>query len=87
MKQALIAAFVVCAVTATAPPTRAQQAPPPPAPTPTPANRAMAYYLVQNGRIISTPFSNDSACHKALVELQRGLRPGTETVFCAHRRP
>ena len=83
MKRVLI---VACAVLATVLPAAGQVPRPMPSPAPQ-AKAAMGYYLVQGSRIVSKPFDNDLACHKALVALQRGLRPGTETVFCAHRRP
>jgi len=95
MNRTRVCAAVLVALLAGAGPSLAQAPPPFPvrAPNKKPADLAvspkgkMGYYLVQGNRIVSPAYDNDLACQKALVALRQGLRPGTETVFCAHRRP
>jgi len=90
MNRLSLAGLALIALTLPSPSLAAQQAPaPPPAPAAAAAQpkAPMAYYLVQGSRILSKPYVHDEDCQKALVALRKGLAPGTDTVFCAHRRP
>jgi hypothetical protein len=64
---------------------------PMPTPAPVPAapakGSAMGYYFVRGNAIVSKPYANDLACQKALAALKRRMEPGSDTIFCAHRRP
>jgi len=84
MKPMLLAVWSA-AVVAIAAPAAAKTAP---VATPAPQPQVPAgYYLVQGSRIVSKPYENEEACRKALVAIKRDMRPGSDTLVCAHRRP
>jgi hypothetical protein len=74
------------AAAAITPGQRAMQNVPPPMFGPaTPAG--YGYYLMQGKDVISAPFPTAPACYQALEKLKSTLKPGTNTVVCAHRIP